>query len=300
MTLTPQIESRMTLTKEKKGRLPRFDTVAKALAISEEDAKDLLNQYRVKHGERLREPSEFIEKQGEGAEVKKETQEPKIKWYTKLSKAFDWLIDKGSVLVAIAIALILCSFSLWIMGPSDFEKIGFVALAGVIVLFGFRALVKKKWILWIMCELIAAFLGISFVLVGLDYQTNLTADDRQLTALETAETTAADYLKTLQELQKTKGEGYKSQVEAQQKVFDEASGKAGAYRIQVANKPKKAPEIKAYDILLAIPKAILGSNAKLTNDLAMWIALILFSMVFFILPYTLYTTVVTAKKSPDA
>ena len=289
--LTDEIERRMTAYKEKEGnkdhRLPRFDTVAKSLKVSNADAKTMLNEYRTKHEGRVRTATEPPE-------------DNKPRWYQTLlanaSKVYDWAIDSGTVLLAVILNLVLCGLSLWIMGPSDLEKLGFVAVAFIVVLFGLRALMKGNFWLWLRCELIAGFLGVSFILVGLDYQTNLIADDRQLTALETAETTAADYLKVLQGLQETKGEGYKTQVDAQQKVFDTASALAGAYRVQVANKPKKAPEIKAYDILLAVPKAVLGSSAKLSNDVAMWIALGLFGLVFYILPETLYTTVVRKKE----
>jgi hypothetical protein len=294
--LTEEIERRMTAYKDKEGnkdhRLPRFDTVAKSLGVSNADAKTMLNEYRTKHEGRVR--MEPVVKEPLTAEP------PKPKWYTILianaSKVSDWAIDSGTVLLAVVLNLVLCGLSLWIMGPSDLEKLGFVAVAFIVVLFGLRALVKGNFWLWLRCELIAGFLGVSFILVGLDYQTNLTADDRQLTALENAETTARDYLKVLQDLQKEKGEGYKSQVDTQQIRFDTASALAGAYRVQVANKPKKAPEIKAYDILLAIPKAVLGSKVQLSNDVAMWIALGLFGLVFYILPETLYTTVVRKKE----
>ena len=293
--LTEEIEARMTTYKEKRGRLPRFDTVAKSLKVTDEEAKVLLNEYRTKHQERVR-VGTVVAPAGEEMPAMADKKE---KWYETLvrnaTKISDWAIDSGTVLLAVILNLVLCGLSLWIMGPSDLEKLGFVAVAFIVVLFGLRALVKGNFWLWLRCELIAGFLGVSFILVGLDYQTNLTADDRQLTALETAETTAGDYLKVLQKLQQKNGEGYKAQVEAQQKIFDTATAIAGAYRIQVANKPKKAPEIKAYDILLAIPKAVLGSSSKLSNDMAMWIALGLFGLVFYILPETLYTTVVRKK-----
>lgn len=282
MALTKELEFHFELAR-KSGRLPKWQTTANRFKLSKEDVISARNQWKVKHGERVRSVVE-AEDGGEGEGAKESIGEQVVTW-------FDWLIDKGAVFVAVGLALMLAAFSLWIMGPSTFEKIGFVAVAVVIVIFGYRFLKMRYLKLWIMCELIAGFLGVSFVLVGLDYQTNLTADDRQLTALETAETNAQTYLTTLQGLQATKGEGYKSQVEAQQKVFEGASALAGAYRTQVANKPKQAPEIKAYDILLAIPKAVLGSKAPLTNDMAMWIALGLFGAVFFILPATLYTTV---------
>jgi len=292
MTLTDEIEQELNQLRATGRRLTKYKFLAKKLGISNEDAQSLLNQYRTKHQERVRvvEPKE--------ATIKESliVQQDKKKWYQLLGELGDWAVDKGTIWGGVIISLFLCGLSLWIMGPSTLEKIGFVAMALIIVLFGFRALVKGNIVLWGMCELIAAFLAVSFVLVGLDYQTNLTADDRQLTALETAETTAGDYLKALQELQKTKGEGYKLQVEEQTLVYKEASEKAGAYRILVASKPKQAPEIKAYDILLAIPKAVLGSEAKLTNDLAMHIALGLFSLVFVVLPITLYTIVWPKKE----
>jgi hypothetical protein len=286
VTLTPELDRYLSELRAQGKRLTRFDSLAKSHGMTEDEAKAVLNAFRQKYGERVR---------GGVEEVKEEAPKPK-KWYQVIGELGDWAVDSGTVWGGVIIGLFLCALSLWIMGPSTLEKIGFVAMAFILVLFGFRALVKGNVPLWVMCESIVAFLAVSFVLVGLDYQTNLTADDRQLTALETAETTAGDYLTALQELQKTKGEGYKSQVETQQATFNEASEKAGAYRILVANKPKHAPEIKAYDILLAIPKAVMGSEAKLTNDLAMHIALGLFSMVFVVLPITLYTIVRPRRK----
>ncbi len=290
MQLTKELELHFDLARGN-GRLPKWQTTANKYGLSQAEVISARNEWKEKHNERVR--------GGVAPEVGEEAEEEKLeeeRWYEKLAKGFDWTVDKGSVFIAVFIALVLCGLSLWIMGPSTLEKWGFVALAFVIVLFGYRALVKKVTWLWILCELVAGFLGVSFVLCGIDYQTNLTADDRQLTALEATEANAETYLKTLQGMQAEKGEGYKSQVEAQQKVFDEAHALAGAYRVQVANKPKEAPEIKAYDILLAIPKSILGAGAKLSNDMAMIIALVLFGAVFFILPATLYTTVVRREE----
>jgi hypothetical protein len=294
MTLTKELELAIQLGTGPSGRLPRFDSFARRHGLTPEQSQAVLREYAAKVGKRVR----GVMPEAVSDEVSEEEKPEEEKWYEKLAKGFDWTVDKGSVFIAVFIALVLCGLSLWIMGPSTLEKWGFVALAFVIVLFGYRALVKKVTWLWILCELVAGFLGVSFVLCGIDYQTNLTADDRQLTALETAETNARTYLETLQGLQATKGEGYKAQVETQQGTFDKASALASAYRVQVANKPKEAPEIKAYDILLAIPKAVLGSAVKLTNDLAMIIALVLFGAVFFILPATLYTTVIR-KPSED-
>jgi len=290
VTLTPELDRHLSEWKATHRRLPRFDSLAKSHSMTEDEAKAVLNVFREKYGERVR--GEPVVKESLTTETESK---PKKKWHEVAVAIADWAVDKGTIWGGVIISLFLCALSLWIMGPSTLEKFGFVAMAFIIVLFGFRALVMGNIPLWVMCEFIAAFLAVSFVLVGLDYQTNLTADDRQLTALETEETTARDYLKALQELQKTKGEGYRGQVEAQQAIYNAATEKAGAYRILVANKPKHAPEIKAYDILLAIPKAVLGSEAKLTNDLAMHIALGLFSLVFVVLPITLYT-IVRGKK----
>ena len=126
-------------------------------------------------------------------------------------------------------------------------------------------------------------------MVGIDYQTNLTVDDRELVKLEGAEKDAHDYLEALKAKQIEKGEGFKSQVDAQQRVFDDVSDKASVYRRQIASKPKEAPQIRAYDIFYAIPKAVLS------NTVAVWIALVLFGTVFAILQATMYTTIVPKK-----
>lgn len=266
----------------------RNDSLAKKLGCTIEEAQKHLDRYRKEHGERVRGPQ---------LELITETPEaPKESVMSKVTKVTDWAVDSGTIAVAVILDLALSGLTLWIMGPSELEKIGFVAVAFIIVLFGLRALVVGRFRLWIMCAVISSFLATSFVLVGIDYQTNLTADDRELTKLETAEMNAQTYLTELQSLQKTKGEGYKSQVEAQQSVFDAASAKASEYRRQVATKPKQAPEIKAYDILLAIPKAVMGNKAQLSNDLAMMIALVLFGAVFWVLQETMFTTVRMKKE----
>lgn len=270
------------------GRHIRNDSLAKALGCTVEEAQKHLDRYRKDHGERVRGNPEVI------------TEEvPKESIMAKVSKVTDWAVDSGTIAVAVILDLALSGLTLWIMGPSDLEKIGFVAVAFIIVLFGLRALVVGRFRLWLMCAVISSFLATSFVLVGIDYQTNLTADDRELTKLEKAEESAGAYLAELQAMQAQKGEGYKSQVEAQQIVFDGASAKASEYRRQVASKPKEAPQIKAYDILLAIPKAVMGSGAKLSNDLAMLIALGLFGTVFWILQETMFTTVRMKKEKKE-
>jgi len=177
------------------------------------------------------------------------------------------------------------------MGPSALEKVAFVAIAFIIVLFGLRALVRGNFRLWLMCAILAGFLDTSFVLVGIEYQTNRTASDRELMVLETAEANASKYLEELKSKQLEKGEGYKGQIEAQQIVFDKASAKASEYRAVVANKPKEAPTIKAYDIFLAIPNALIGSWVVLGPEFAMIIALVVFVCIFWVLQETLYTTV---------
>lgn len=278
-----------------RGRYPRNDSLAKLLGCTVDEAQKHLDRHRKEHGERVRGQQLVMDLEG----TKKEEKPKKERFRDKVIKAADWAVDSGTIATAIIIDLILSGICLWIMGPSELEKIAFVAIAFIIVLFGLRALVMGNFWLWLRCALVSGFLSTSFVLVGIDYQTNLTADDRELVKLETAETNAQSYLTELQNLQKTKGEGYKSQVEAQQIVFNDASAKASEYRRQVAEKPKKAPEIKAYDILLAVPKAIFGASAKLSNDLAMQIALFLFGMVFWILQETMYTTVVKPKKPVD-
>lgn len=278
---------------EQRGRYPRNDTLAKLLGVTVEEAQRHLDQHRKDHGERVRGQLLLLEGPPEPEQKKQD-------WKDRVTAATDWAVDSGTIAVAVILDLALTGLTLWIMGPSDLEKIGFVAVAFIIVLFGLRALTVGRVRLWVMCALISGFLGTSFILVGIDYQTNLTADDRELTKLENAETAASDYLKTLQVLQKEKGEGYKAQVETQQGVFDEASAKASAYRRQIANKPKKAPEIKAYDILLAVPKAIMGSSAKLSNDLAMMIALAVFGTCFWILQETMFTTVMKPKNPVDS
>jgi len=88
-----------------------------------------------------------------------------------------------------------------------------------------------------------------------------------------------------------KGEGYKSQIEAQQAVFNAASAKASEYRASVASKPQEAPTIKAYDIFLAIPRALLGHWVVFGAEVAMIIAFVMFGMIFWVLQETLYTTV---------
>lgn len=286
--LTEEIEKRLTLTLEKKGRLPRYDTVSKALKITDEDAKVMLNEYRTKHQKRVRTEDPTSK---ESLQV-----QPKEKWTDKAVKITDWMVDSGTILTAVIIDLVLSGICLFIMGPSALEKVAFVAIAFIIVLFGLRALIRGRMRLWLMCAILAGFLDTSFVMVGIDYQTNRTASDRQIEVLETAESNASAYLEELKAKQLEKGEGYKSQVETQQGVFDRASAKASEYRALVASKPKEAPTIKAYDIFLAIPRALVGHWIDLGPEVAMLIALAMFGTIFWILQETLLTTVRQAKK----
>jgi len=287
MILTEEIERRMTKTREEKKRLPRYDTVAKALKISDDDAKSLLNQYRTKHQERVRvvEPREATVKENL---IVEQTKEP---WHHKAARFADWMVDSGTILTAVIIDLVLSGICLYIMGPSALEKVAFVSVAFIIVLFGLRALTKGNTSLWLRCAILAGFLDTSFVMVGIDYQTNRTASDMQLEALETAEDNASTYLEELKAKQLEKGEGYKGQIDTQQAVFNAASAKASEYRALVASKPKEAPTIKAYDIFLAIPRALVGHWVNLGSEVAMIIALFMFGTIFWVLQETIYTTV---------
>lgn len=288
-TLTPELTKRIDLYIEKNHRYPKNVTVANALKISKEDADNLLSQHRQQNGKRDRKgPAKVMtEMPVEPTEVK--PNKPSFLDWAK--SAADWLVDTGTILTAVIIDLVLSAICLWIMGPSQLEKVAFVALAFILVLFGLRALVRGHIVIYVLCVSMSWFLDTSFVMVGIDYQTNLTADDRELVRLEAAEKQAADYLAELQSKQVETGTGYKAQIEAQQRVADAATAKASEYRRQVAGRPKQAPEIKAYDIFYAIPKA------GLSGSVAVWIALVFFSVLFGILQATMYTTVVPEKKS---
>jgi hypothetical protein len=289
----------------RRNRYPKNVTVANSTGITKEKATEILNEHKRTHGKRIRSYAPMamggVRQPGQDSEpesraVPEDAGHSVVhrhdrKWIDVATKATDWLIDSGTIFTAVIIDLVLSGICLYIMGPSALEKVAFVAIAFIIVLFGLRALVRGNFRLWLMCAILAGFLDTSFVLVGIDYQTNRTASDRELTVLETAEDNASKYLEELKAKQLEKGEGYKGQIEAQQIVFDKASAKASEYRAIVANNPKEAPTIKAYDIFLAIPNALVGSWVVLGPEIAMIIALVVFVCIFWVLQETLYTTV---------
>jgi hypothetical protein len=282
--LPADIEKHLSELRAQGRRLTRFDSLAKSHGMTEDEAKAVLNAFREKYGERVR--GDHIADAGKMVEEKS-----KKKWHEVAADVADWMVDSGTVLTAVIIDLVLSGICLFIMGPSALEKVAFVAIAFIIVLFGLRALIRGRMRLWLMCAILAGFLDTSFVLVGIDYQTNRTAADRQLEVLETAELNASSYLEELKAKQLEKGEGYKGQIEGQQAVFDAASVKASEYRTLVASKPQEAPTIKAYDIFLAIPRALIGHWVVLGPEIAMLIALVMFGCIFWVLQETLYTTV---------
>jgi hypothetical protein len=293
MKLTPEVESWIDGELSEKGRYPRNDTLAKRLGCLVPEADSMLAEYRLKHGDRVRNKVETGKQLTLEPEVEKVEKVVTLGFWKTVAKVApmvaDWMVDTGTILTAVIIDLVLSGVCLWIMGPSSLEKVAFVAIAFVIVLFGLRALIKGYFLIYIACVSVAWFLDTSFVMVGIDYQTNLTVDDRELVKLEGAEKDAHDYLEALKAKQIEKGEGFKSQVDAQQRVFDDVSEKASVYRRQIANKPREAPQIRAYDIFYAIPKAMLSGTV------AVWIALVLFGTVFAILQATMYTTIIPKK-----
>ena len=212
VTLTDEIERRMTKTREDKGRLPRYDTVAKALKIPEDDAKSLLNQYRTKHQERVR----VVEPSPSNEEVK--PTKPKRPWW-------DIAVDSGALAVGVGISMILNVVVFFVISPDWITAIGMVMLAPVIVLFSVRGWILGGWIgktLWAMFVIVEVFSGISFALASTDLQAKTEGVDTELTRLTAKVEHDQTALDDLQAKYNAIGEGFRGELTVRQSAITDA------------------------------------------------------------------------------
>ena len=140
MKLTPEVESWIDGEIASNGRYPRNDTLAKRLGCLVPEAQAILAEYKVKHGDRVRWKVETDKQLTLKAEDNKPLAVERPGFWKTVAKVApmvaDWMVDTGTILTAVIIDLVLSGVCLWIMGPSSLEKVAFVAIAFVIVLFG--------------------------------------------------------------------------------------------------------------------------------------------------------------------
>lgn len=273
MDLTEKIENRITATKVKRGRLPRFDTVAKALNILPEDAIDILNKYRAKHGGRVREAG------GLGEDDK---QDKPVKHFSTI---LDWLLDGGALILAIAIDLVLNVIVFVTIAPEFWTQIGMGGLAFLVVLFGLRGWIKGGWAgqsLWALFALVATFSDLSFALYVTDVQSHTSkSSDTELTRLTDEAKKASEYLESLQSLQLKNGQGYAQQVKDARQAQGDANAAVLSYR------PSVTAPLTSSGVFSAIPDSVRSGR---------WVELVFFVLIFLGLQLTIVSSASVVKE----
>jgi len=292
MTLTDEIEARLTKYREShKGRLPRYDTVAKALKISDDDAKSLLNQYRTKHQERVRvvEAKEATIKEG----LIVESTKPKRPWW-------DIAVDSGALAVGVGISMILNVVVFFVISPDWITAIGMVTLAPVIVLFSVRGWILGGWIgktWWAMFVIVEVFSGISFALASTDLQAKTEGVDTELTRLTAKVEHDQTALDDLQAKYNAIGEGFRGELTVRQTAISDArkalDGSELARREYLALKAKEGKEgvsLTSDKVFSAIPDAVTSGR---------WIQLAFFTLIFTGLALTVVSSATSMVKKVE-
>lgn len=288
--LTEEIEARMTAYRHThKGRLPRYDTVAKSLKVTDEEAKVLLNEYRTKHQERVRVVTPVGEEMPAPAPA--ETK-PKRRWW-------DIAVDTGALAVGVGISMILNIVVFFVISPDWITAIGMVVLAPVIVLFSVRGWILGGWIgktLWVMFVLVEVFSGISFALASTDLQAKTRATDTELSRLTAKVEHDQTALDDLQKKYNAIGEGYRGELTVRQsaitdarKALDASETSRREYLALKGKESKGHVALTSDKVFSAIPDAILGGR---------WIQTVFFSLIFCGLALTIVSAATsTVRKS---
>ena len=286
MELTQEIEDRITRYKnhpKRNGRLPRFDTVAKSMGIDIETAKDLLDRYRERHGERVRAnvamdavAPEPVVKESLTTETK-----PKKKWH-------EVAVDGTALAFGVAISLILNVVVFFVISPDWITAIGMVCLAPIVVLFSVRGWIKGGVIgktLWAMFVIVEVFSGISFALASTDLQAKTEGTDTELVRLTAKVEHDQTALDELQSKYNSIGEGFRSELTVRQTAIAEArkalESSEDVRREYLAKKSKNGKEggvLTSDKVFNAIPEAIASGR---------WIETVFFSLIFIGLALTI-------------
>ncbi len=95
-----------------------------------------------------------------------------------MNTRYHWLnvlLDSAALVIAVIVDLALNVICMITIAPGPLEKVGFAAIAFVVVLFAIRSwILGNKW-LWAMFVLVSAFFDLSFTLIATDVQTTAQA-----------------------------------------------------------------------------------------------------------------------------
>lgn len=280
MDLTKEIELRFDLARSK-GRLPRKDSLAKTYGITEEEAQSLQNQWKRKHGERVR--GVVVEEVVEEGPVS-----VKKNWIRIIAEHAPivgaWLVDGGALLLAVIIDLILNVVVFVTIAPDPLTKLGMAGLAFLVVLFSVRGWLKGGWAgksLWALFALVATFSDLSFALYVTDVQSK-TATDTELVRLTDEAKVAGEYLEALQKLQLEKGQGYAQQVKDAREALGVANASVSSYVAKDVH-----AGLTAAGVFSAIPDAVKSNR---------WVELAFFSLIFVGLQLTIVSAAGVRRK----
>jgi hypothetical protein len=267
-----------------KGSLPTVDELSAWAKVTREQAKDAIKNYQPDLGPVAPARQQVVTKPVT-------VERTKTSWHWR--NALDFLMDSGSLLVAIVIDLVLNIVVFYTIAPDGVTRVGMISLAFVVVLFGLRSWMKGWKTLWAMFALITAFSDLSFALAVTDNQSATVYDplkDRELLRLQRKVQDDSNYLQELRAKQVEQGAGYKAQVEAAVEQSNKSAGELSVYTLRRASEPRNSEMgISSSKVFTAIPTAVLSS------DVARWLALVFFTLIFVGLQLTIVSSASKVK-----
>jgi len=231
------------------------------------------------------------------------------------NKVLAFLIDGGSLGLAVIIDLVLNIVTLQTIGYDLATKVGMISLAFLVVLFGLRALIKGHRLLWFGCAVLSVFFSLSFALLTTSTQSSAggfvsgsDAELQRLTANADKEAATLAQLRIDREAAVAKAnrdsidqsiirqEPVAASAEAARKTrFDwiEQQRLAGATYIP--------PPLTANALFEAIPRTI-GIPLEWLPPMVNWIKLAVFALLFVIMQGTIVVSAQEAiinKENPN-
>jgi hypothetical protein len=208
-----------------------------------------------------------------------------------MNTRYHWLnvlLDSAALIIAVLVDLTLNVICMVTIAPGPLEKIGFAAIAFVVVLFAIRSwILGNKW-LWVMFVLVSAFFDLSFTLIATDVQTTAQAvvvtveTDSELVRLTEKSDAARAALKDLREQYRlAMRRDTLRELDDQIKAADVVAAQAEAARVSRiariesgelnAQAREQRSSISATMIFGAIPEAV--SKGR-------WVPIIVFALIF--------------------
>lgn len=305
MDLTDETEAKIEEWLGSHSRMPRNDRVSKWLNCSIFEAEGVINEYKQKHGIRVRRNGKSVgyqgnelfapdpePEQGSRDEVKEpgRTTGHDRKW-------FDLAIDGGALVLAVVIDIVLNFVVFTVIAPDLLTKIGMGALSFVVVLFGLRGWIKGGAIgltLWAMFAIVVTFSDLSFALYVTSVQTESAGVDTELVRLTDKVDHDQKALDLLQDQYNAIGSGFRSELAVRQnaiidarRALESSEAERRSYIAKNAKDENKQAVLTADGVFSAIPDSL---------EHGRWIQLVFFTLIFLGLQGTIVVSASASSK----